>query len=161
MQRTSIHGRWRAEPRELLAMRTTLRGWLTGLGIDGDAEHTLVTAANEAATNAVEHAYRSPLTSVDGQTFEVALEVQTGWLCLEISDRGMWRGPSVVAEGRGLGIPLMHQLVGSVTIDTDDRGTRVVLRHPLGAVTTASSGAQAGGSRRGRSPSPRPAGRAR
>jgi len=131
MQRTSIHGRWRAEPRELLAMRTTLRGWLTGLGIDGDAEHTLVTAANEAATNAVEHAYRSPLTSVDGQTFEVALEAQPGLLCLEISDRGMWRGPSVVAEGRGLGIPLMHQLVGSVTIDTDDGGTRVVLRHRL------------------------------
>jgi anti-sigma regulatory factor (Ser/Thr protein kinase) len=131
MQRTSIHGRCRAEPRELLAMRTTLRGWLTGLGIDGDAEHTLVTAANEAATNAVEHAYRSPLTSVDGQTFEVALEAQPGLLCLEISDRGMWRGPSVVAEGRGLGIPLMHQLVGSVTIDTDDGGTRVVLRHRL------------------------------
>jgi serine/threonine-protein kinase RsbW len=131
MQRTSIHGRWRAEPHELLAMRTTLRGWLTELGINGDAEHTLVTAANEAATNAVEHAYQPPPTSVDGQTFDVALEVQSGWLCLEISDRGMWRVPSVVAEGRGLGIPLMHQLVGSVTIDKDDRGTRVVLRHRL------------------------------
>ena len=131
MQRTSTHGRWRAEPHELLAMRTTLRGWLTDLGIDGDAEHTLVAAANEAATNAVEHAYRSPLTSVDGQTFEVALEAQPGLLCLEISDRGVWRVPSAVAEGRGLGIPLMHQLVGSVTIDTDDGGTRVVLRHRL------------------------------
>ena len=130
MQRR-VHDRWRAEPHELLAMRRTLRGWLADLGINGDVEHTLVTAANEAATNAVEHAYRSPLTSVDGQTFEVALEAQPGLLCLEISDRGMWRGPSVVAEGRGLGIPLMHQLVGSVTIDTDDGGTRVVLRHRL------------------------------
>ena len=131
MQRTRIHGRWRAEPHELLAMRTTLRGWLTDLGINGDSEHTLVTAANEAATNAVEHAYQPPPTSVEGQTFDVALEVQPGWLCLEISDGGMWRGPSVVAGGRGLGIPLMHQLVGSVTIDTDDRGTRVLLRHRL------------------------------
>jgi anti-sigma regulatory factor (Ser/Thr protein kinase) len=132
MQRTSTHGRWRAEPHELLAMRKTLRGWLTDFGIDADAEHTLVTAVNEAATNAVEHAYRPRVTPVDGQTFEVALEVQTGWLCLEISDRGVWRVPSAVAEGRGLGIPLMHQLVGSVTIDRDDRGTRVVLRHRLG-----------------------------
>ena len=131
MQRTSTHGRWRAEPHELLAMRTTLRGWLTEIGLDSYTEDTLVTAANEAATNAVEHAYRSPLASVDDQTFEVALEARPGSLCLEISDRGTWREPSAIAEGRGLGIPLMHQLIGSVTIDKDDRGTRVVLRHHL------------------------------
>ena len=131
MQRTSTHGRWRAEPHELLAMRTTLRGWLTEIGLDSYTEDTLVTAANEAATNAVEHAYRSPLAPVDGRTFEVALEAQPDSLCLEISDRGTWREPSAIAEGRGLGIPLMHQLIGSVTIDKDDRGTRVVLRHRL------------------------------
>jgi serine/threonine-protein kinase RsbW len=131
MQRTSTCGRWRAEPHELLAMRTTLRGWLVEFGIDADAEHVLVTAANEAATNSVEHAYRPPAPSVDGQTFEVTLEVQPDWLCLEIRDRGRWRVPAAIAEGRGLGIPLMHQLVGSVRIDKDDRGTRVVLRHRL------------------------------
>jgi serine/threonine-protein kinase RsbW len=131
MQRTSTHGRWRAEPHELLAMRMTLRGWLAEFGLAADAEHALVTAANEAATNAVEHAYRSSLAPVDGRTFEVVLEAGPGSLCLEISDRGMWREPSSVDEGRGLGIPLMHQLVGSLTIDKDDRGTRVVLRHRL------------------------------
>ena len=41
----------------------------------------------------------------------------------------MWQEPAAVADGRGLGIPLMHQLVSSVTIDKNDRGTRVVLRH--------------------------------
>jgi serine/threonine-protein kinase RsbW len=131
MQRTSTHGRWRAEPHELLAMRMTLRDWLAEFGLDADAEHALVTAANEAATNAVEHAYRSPAVPVYGRTFEVGLKAEPGCLCLEISDRGMWREPSSVDDGRGLGIPLMHQLVDSVTIEKDTPGTRVVLRHRL------------------------------
>jgi anti-sigma regulatory factor (Ser/Thr protein kinase) len=123
-------GRWRAEPDELLAMRTALRSWLAGFGLDTEAEHGLVVAVNEAATNSVEHAYRSPVaSSVDGRTFEVKLHAEPDWLCLEITDRGVWQEPAAVAEGRGLGIPLMHQLVSSVTIDKNDRGTRVVLRH--------------------------------
>ena len=42
-------------------MRTALRSWLAGFGLDTEAEHGLVVAVNEAATNSVEHAYRSPM----------------------------------------------------------------------------------------------------
>jgi anti-sigma regulatory factor (Ser/Thr protein kinase) len=125
-------GRWRATRHELHAMRTALRVWLAELALTADAERNLVIAANEAATNAVEHAYR-PTTaqSADDNTFEVTLSAESGWLCVEITDRGSWREPADAGTGRGLGIPLMHHLVPSVTIDREVHGTRVVLRHPF------------------------------
>lgn len=126
-------GRWPAARHELQAMRTALRVWLAEHGLDADAEHGLVVAVNEAATNAVEHAYRpATAASADGNTFEVTLRTEPGWLCVEITDRGSWREPTGADTERGFGIPLMRRLVPSVTIDRDAHGTRVVLRHPLG-----------------------------
>ena len=113
-------------------MRTELRVWLTEVALDADAERSLVIAANEAAANAVEHAYRPPMgQSADDNTFAVTLHTEPGWLCVEITDQGRWREQAAADTGRGLGIPLMRQLVASVTIDGNGHGTRVVLRHPL------------------------------
>ena len=61
-------------------MRTALRVWLAELALTADAEHNLVIAANEAATNAVEHAYRLA-QSADDNTFEVTLSAESVWLC--------------------------------------------------------------------------------
>lgn len=113
-------------------MRTELRIGLAELGLDAVAERSLVIAANEAATNAVEHAFwPSTAQSADDDTFEVTLRTEPGWLCVEITDQGLWREPPDTGTGRGLGISLMRQLVASVTIDKDGRGTRVILRHPF------------------------------
>ena len=110
-------------------MRTTVRRWLAEFVLSPEAEQDLVVAVNEAATNAVEHAYRdSPVTSGDNE-FEVSLHPEPGWLCVAITDRGMWQERHDT-DGERLGILIMHQLVASVTIDKDDNGTRVLLRYP-------------------------------
>ena len=124
------HGCWRAHPDELLPMRTTVRGWLAEFALGPEAEQDLVLAVNEAATNAVEHAYRdSPVTSGDNE-FEVSLRPEPGWLSVAITDRGMWQQRRDT-DGERFGILIMHQLMASVTIDKNDKGTRVLLRYPL------------------------------
>ena len=52
-------------------------------------------------------------------------------LSIEIVDHGQWRPPGEPHVGGGRGIPLMSNVVESVLIHYDDRGSRVLLRHPL------------------------------
>jgi serine/threonine-protein kinase RsbW len=55
---------WPAEPRYLSGIRSTVRQWLAFLDLAATTEDDLVLAVNEAASNAIEHAY-SP-TATDG-----------------------------------------------------------------------------------------------
>ena len=52
-------------------------------------------------------------------------------LSIEIVDHGHWRPPGEPHVGGGRGIPLMSNVVESVLIHYDDRGSRVLLRHRL------------------------------
>ena len=75
-----------------------IRRWLRPLHLTEDAKNDLVLAVNEAASNAVEHAYTPP-TSDD--TVRVRFRVEGDAICFEVIDRGTWRTPSVVPAGRG------------------------------------------------------------
>jgi anti-sigma regulatory factor (Ser/Thr protein kinase) len=111
-------------------MRAALRGWLSGLDLSADVQRDLVLAANEAASNAIEHAY-SPEPSPDSMV-ELTFWTELNALCIKIVDYGSWLPPRSNAPGdRGRGIQLMHQLARSVVISAGNVGTTVLLQHPL------------------------------
>jgi serine/threonine-protein kinase RsbW len=123
-----MHRSWQAHPGDLAALRAEVRRWLAPFALAGDAEDDLVLAVNEAASNSVEHAYTPPTAD---DTVELTFWTEPHAICLEIVDHGQWRTPSGEPTGRGRGIEMMQRLVAFVLIHHDNRGTRVLLRHPL------------------------------
>ena len=118
---------WPAHPGQLASIRTQVHSWLAPLDLTEESKEDLVLAVNEAASNSVEHAYHPPAL---GDTVEVTFWTEAHAVCLEIVDHGAWRVSSGRSTGRGRGIEIM-QLLASVLIHHDARGTRVLLRHPL------------------------------
>ena len=97
-----------------------------------DAEADLVLAVSEAASNVIDHAYRTgDETGDDRAVVEVFFWTEPGAVLLEVVDHGRWRPPGPHAAGRGRGIAIMQRLVDAVLIHHDTRGTRVLLRHSL------------------------------
>jgi anti-sigma regulatory factor (Ser/Thr protein kinase) len=124
-----VHQSWPAYSSELAPIRSEVHRWLAPLRLTANTEDDIVYAVNEAATNAVEHAY--PPGTV-GDTVELTFWTEATALCIDIVDHGKWQTPtSPDLTGRGLGIPVMQQLIDSVLIHYDNTGTEVFLRHPL------------------------------
>jgi serine/threonine-protein kinase RsbW len=119
---------WPAEPGQLPAVRAEVHRRLAALDLPAETRHDLVLAVNEAATNAIEHAYRS-----GGADAGVELDFWLGGgdLHIAVVDRGTWREPPVGPRGRGFGLAMIRELVPAVAIDHDGDGTRVVLQYPL------------------------------
>jgi anti-sigma regulatory factor (Ser/Thr protein kinase) len=136
----TARGTWSAQPGELRAMRTAMRSWLAPLHLGTAIEDDLILATNEAASNAIDHAY-PPARGDNGaenanraeNTVHVTLHAERGTVCIEITDHGTWREPPAEPNGRGLGIPIIHRLVASLLIDKNAQGTRVLLQHPIAA----------------------------
>jgi serine/threonine-protein kinase RsbW len=130
-----VHQSWPAYPSELAPIRSEVHRWLAPLGLTTEAEDDIVFAVNEAASNAVEHAYSDAAAAnraENGDTVELAFWTEGEAMCIEIVDHGKWQTPtSPEFSGRGLGIPVMQRLIASVLIHYDNRGTEVFLRHPL------------------------------
>jgi anti-sigma regulatory factor (Ser/Thr protein kinase) len=123
------HRIWAADPVHLPHIRAQTRRWLASLALDEDTKHDLVLAVNEAASNAMEHAY-TVADPADLVTMSFWTDPQH--LYVEVADHGRWRQPETDPGHRGRGILIMHQVVGSVSIQKDPDGTRVLLRHPTG-----------------------------
>ncbi len=144
------HRVWPARAGALTRIRGEVRRWLAPLEVMPDAEADLVLAVNEAAANAIDHAYRTGDDTGAGRVVEVFLWTEPGAVLLEVVDHGQWRPPGPHAAGGGRGIAIMHRLVEAVLIHHDARGTRVLLRHSLPGNPrpvlpyTASSAARAG-----------------
>jgi anti-sigma regulatory factor (Ser/Thr protein kinase) len=120
------HRVWPADPQQLRAIRSTVHQWLASLGLTDQTHHDLLLAADEAASNAVEHAYPAAAT---GALVELTFWTETGTVCLEIADNGTWRPSSALPDGCGFGITMMQRLVEFVAIHYDTDGTTVFLRH--------------------------------
>jgi len=118
--------RWPAEADALGGLRHLLRRWLRGHGASPDETYDITVAVQEAAANAVEHAYAPGVAA-----FSVDAEHRDGAITVVVSDRGSWREARGTNRGRGL--PLMHGLMESVEIVPSTDGTSVVLRRTLGA----------------------------
>jgi serine/threonine-protein kinase RsbW len=126
-----VHRSWPADPDQLVLIRRELAGWLAPLALTETETADVVLAVDEAAANAVRHAYGPDESGV----VELTLWTEPGSLSIEIVDHGSWRPPVDEPTEGGRGIPLMSTMSESVLIHYDDRGSRVLLRHriPTGA----------------------------
>ncbi|HYH29699.1 MAG TPA: ATP-binding protein [Pseudonocardia sp.] len=122
-----VHRSWPADPEQLAVIRRELGGWLAPLALTEEETADVVLAVDEAAANAVRHAYGPDEAGV----VELTLWTESGTLCIEVVDHGNWRPPADEPREGGRGIPLMSHMSESVLIHFDDRGSRVLLRHRL------------------------------
>jgi len=125
-----VHRSWPADPAQLSVIRRELGNWLAPLALSDDETADVVLAVDEAAANAVRHAYGPDTSGV----VELTLWTEPGTLCVEVVDHGSWRPPvapvPVPSSGdSGRGIPLMSTMADAVLIHYDARGSRVLLRH--------------------------------
>jgi serine/threonine-protein kinase RsbW len=120
-----VHRSWPADPRQLSIIRRELAGWLAPLSLTEDETAAVVLAVDEAAANAVRHAYGHGESGV----VELTLWTEPGTLCVEVVDHGNWRPPVEPPATGGRGIGLMNSMADAVLIHFDDRGSRVLLRH--------------------------------
>jgi anti-sigma regulatory factor (Ser/Thr protein kinase) len=123
-----VHRVWPAQADALTLIRREVRRWLRPIEVMPEVEADLVLAVNEAASNIIDHAYRTPGHRT---VIELFFWTEPGVLLLEVVDHGHWRAPGSHATGRGRGIEIMRRLVDAVLIHHDTRGTRVLLRHSL------------------------------
>lgn len=111
-----------ARARELSPLRHALRDWLQEVGVEASVVDDLVLAASEAATNAVEHAYRDVIGN--DEVVSVAAAIDGDGVMVEVRDAGSWKPwPSKTTRGRGLA--LVRALLGSVDVRTGPSGTTV------------------------------------
>ena len=125
-----VHRSWPADPAQLSVIRRELAGWLAPLALTDDETAGVVLAVDEAAANAVRHAYGPGRSGV----VELTMWTEPGTLCVEVVDHGSWRPPTAstpAGDGGdgGRGIPLMNTMADAVLIHYDARGSRVLLRH--------------------------------
>jgi serine/threonine-protein kinase RsbW len=128
-----VHRSWPADPTQLAVIRHELTNWLAPLRLTEEETADVVLAVDEAAANAVLHAYGPKESGAVELTLwtEHGPEEADATLSIEIVDHGHWRPPTEPTVGGGRGIPLMSNVVESVLIHYDDRGSRVLLRHRL------------------------------
>ncbi|QYN32054.1 ATP-binding protein [Pseudonocardia sp. DSM 110487] len=127
-----VHRSWPADPNQLAVIRRELSGWLAPLALTEIEVADVVLAVDEAAANAVRHAYGPD----EAGAVELTLWTESGpsgpaTLCIEVVDHGSWRPPSDGPKEGGRGIPLMSHMSESVLIHFDHRGSRVLLRHRI------------------------------
>jgi serine/threonine-protein kinase RsbW len=122
-----VHRSWPADPEQLVVIRRELSGWLAPLALTEEEVADVVLAVDEAAANAVRHAYGPDESGV----VELTLWTEGGTLCIEVVDHGSWRPPSARPTEGGRGIPLMSYMSEAVLIRFDDRGSRVLLHHRI------------------------------
>ena len=116
--------RWPADAEALGGLRHLLRRWLAGHGATPNETYDITCAVQEAAANAVEHAY-----APGAAAFSVDAEHHDGTITVVITDHGSWR--EARGRNRGRGMPLMEGLMESVSVRRAPGGTSVELKRTL------------------------------
>jgi PAS domain S-box-containing protein len=114
-----------AAARELARTRRVVTDWLTRLGASRDESGEIVVAVNEAAANAIEHAY-----GLVDEEFVVEADVRDGVVEFVVRDFGRWRTRRSSGD-RGRGLDLARSLMDEVDIEPSADGTVVRLRRRL------------------------------
>jgi anti-sigma regulatory factor (Ser/Thr protein kinase)/putative methionine-R-sulfoxide reductase with GAF domain len=117
-----------ASPRILAGMRRTVGRWLTRHGVDDEARFDIIVALSEAAGNAVEHAY-----GLQDASFTLTCAWDGDEIRMVVTDSGSWRSAARRGSVRGRGLMIMEQLLDSVEVVNDDRGTIVTMTKRIGS----------------------------
>lgn len=111
-----------ADPRLVPAVRRALRTWCELAGLSEDAAADLALLLSEAATNAVEHAYRGV---EPGEWVYSVRRRGDGGVRVEVQDFGRWRPPPAEPGYRGRGLAVIRNLATDVVLEPSDAGTRI------------------------------------
>jgi anti-sigma regulatory factor (Ser/Thr protein kinase) len=114
-----------AAARQLSRMRRAANEWLVRVGASEVEAHEIMVAVNEAAANAIEHAYG--LFDAD---FVVEADVVDGVAEFVVRDFGQWRTRRAPGD-RGRGLDLARALMDSVEVQPGSDGTAVRLQRRL------------------------------
>jgi anti-sigma regulatory factor (Ser/Thr protein kinase) len=115
-----------ATARHLSGMRRAIQDWLTRAGASGVESHEIAVAVNEAAANAIEHAY-----GLSDEEFVLEADQRGDAVELVVRDSGRWRTRRSPGD-RGRGLALARALMDSVDVEPGPEGTVVRLRRRLG-----------------------------
>jgi len=119
-------------PDSIAVIRQTVSGICEALGADTRAVGDIKLAATEACTNVVLHAYANG----DAGTIEVDAYAAEDELRLLVRDHGAGMTPAPMAEGLGLGLPLIAALTSTLTIlEPENGGTEVSMTFSLRETT--------------------------
>ena len=122
-----------AVPDSIAVIRQTVSGICEALGADTRAVGDIKLAATEACTNVVLHAY----TNGDTGTIEVDAYAAEDELRLLVRDHGAGMTPAPMAEGLGLGLPLIAALTSTLTIlEPENGGTELSMTFSLRETTS-------------------------
>jgi anti-sigma regulatory factor (Ser/Thr protein kinase) len=117
-----------AVPDSIAVIRQTVSGICEALGADSRTVGDIKLAATEACTNVVLHAYAGR----DAGTIEIDAYAAEDELRLLVRDHGAGMTPAPMAEGLGLGLPLIAALTSTLTIvEPEDGGTEVSMTFSL------------------------------
>jgi anti-sigma regulatory factor (Ser/Thr protein kinase) len=116
-----------ADPRRLSAVRRTVAAWSAQAALSEDAAADLQLLLSEAATNAVEHAYRS---SEAGEFVYSVHRRPDAAVRVVVQDFGRWQPPPDDPGYRGRGLAVIHNLAEEVSLDVSDQGTRIAFTVP-------------------------------
>ncbi len=119
-----------AETASLAMLRRDLLAWLSFAGADDEESGDIVLAVNEAAANAIEHAYPGGPAGGDAGLLRVRGSSAGGVVDLVVSDGGRWR-PSQSEDARGRGFTIMKAVMDHVEVVRTEAGTSVALRRAL------------------------------
>lgn len=107
-------------------LRHALLHWSQRLALTPDRAEQLILATYEALANAVQHAYRDGVGTLD---LYAVHRPWSGVVEVRVADRGNWLPPSAdPGPLHGRGLPLMRELADSVEVHPQQDGTTVVLR---------------------------------
>ncbi len=116
-----------ANPRQLSAVRRRVAGWSALAALSEDATADLQLLLSEAASNAVEHAYRE--TEAGEFVYSVRRRADAG-IRVVVQDFGRWHPFPDDPGYRGRGLAVIHKLTDDVALDVSDHGTRIAFTIP-------------------------------
>ena len=113
-----------ADTAQLRPVRSRLRAWLGGCGLDTPLAQDALVAAGEAVANAIEHGHRDN----PGEQIRLRAAVTAHRLLLTVTDSGTWLPPGPEPTPyRGKGLTLMQAMMDHVSIDPGEGGTTVTM----------------------------------
>ena len=120
----AIAREFRAEPRHAATGRGVVRSFLEECAVRPERIHEVMTAAGEALTNAIEHAY--PRGGPGPVVLSLYCCTEHNVIALQVRDRGKMPEGSESPERRGFGFLIMRALADAISIDTAE-GTAVTM----------------------------------